>query len=270
MRLITLNAFGGKRYAPLVEFVHTEAPTTDIFCFQEMFRSGSTMPESRGIRTHLFEEFSALLSDFNGFFAAEQDGFDFEGRVDFDVSIGQATFIRKSIPVASAEEFFIYRKRNEAEDNKTVPANMFCTRIMQGSREFSIINLHGVAHPPKELTEIETIPHFYGHRDTPDRLAQSEKILQFLEKEQGAKILCGDFNLRPDTQSFAMLTRDMRDLVAEFQIARTRSRLSKHFGKEDFDPIVDYVLVSPDVRVTRLEAPDVEISDHLPLVLEFS
>jgi len=270
MKLISLNVFGGKLYAPLLDFVHTEAPTTDIFCFQEVFRSNAAVEMSRGIRTHLYEEFGAMLPDFQGFFSAEQDGYDFEGPVDFDISTGQATFIRKSIHVASTEEVFVYRTRNTAENNETIPANMLCTRITQGIKDFSVINLHGLAHPPDHLARLEKTPHFLGHRDTPERLAQSEKILRFLEKERGAKILCGDFNLRPETQSFTMLEAGMRNLMREFHVERTRSRRSPHFGKENFDPLVDYVLVSHDVEVQSLTAPDIDISDHLPLILEFS
>ena len=269
MKLITLNTWGGKAYEPLMQFVKEQAATTDIFCFQEMFRSKSTALESRGIRTHLYEELGAMLSDFQGFFAAEQDGYDFEGPVDFDISAGQATFIKKSVPVISTEEAFIYRERNGAVNTRTIPANILCTRITQGAKDFSIINFHGLAHPPDHLAQLEKTPHFLGHRDTHERLVQSEKVLQFLKKERGAKILCGDFNLRPETQSFAMLESGMRNLMREFHVERTRSRHSPHFEKEDFDALVDYVLVSHDVEVQRFGVQDIDISDHLPLILEF-
>lgn len=270
MRLLTLNAMGGTVFAPLLEFLRKEAPTTDIFCFQEMLHSTSRVKENRGARMNLYDELAVMLPEFQKFFAAEQEGYDLEGPVDFAVTMGQATFVKKSIRVLSTEEVFVYRERNGATDIKTIPANVLVTRIMRGAKEFSIMNLHGLAHPPADLAKLEKTPHFLGHRDIPDRLAQSEKILRFMEKEWEAKILCGDFNLRPDTQSFAMLARDMRNLVEEFKTERTRSRLSKHFGKEDFDPIVDYILTSPDVAVERFEALDLNISDHLPLVLEFS
>ncbi|MBM3256915.1 MAG: hypothetical protein FJY98_01115 [Candidatus Liptonbacteria bacterium] len=269
MRLITLNTFGGKCYEPLLEFIKQETPTTDLFLFQEMFRSNSDATESRGIRTNMFGEFSQILPEFEGFFAAEQDGWDFEGKVDFDISAGQATFVRKSIQVLSTEETFVYRERNGAVDTKTIPSVLLCTRIAMGPKTFSISNLHGLAHPPETLAKLHKEPHFLGHRDTPDRLLQSEKVLEFLKGEKEPKIICGDFNLRPDTQSFALLAEHMRNLVEEFSIERTRSRLSKHFNKKDFDAVVDYILVSHDVAVERFEVPNVEISDHLPLILEF-
>jgi endonuclease/exonuclease/phosphatase family metal-dependent hydrolase len=208
------------------------------------------------VYVHLFEKLSELLTDFEGFFAPEQDGFDFEGRVDFDISWGQATFIRKSVRVLETETVFVYLERNGARALKDMPSNMLCTRISRGEKELRIINLHGVAHP--------------GHGDTADRLAQSEKILTFLAKERGGIILCGDFNLRPENQSFAMLEAQLRNCNRDFRIELTRTRLAPFFGKEGFDPVVDYVLTSPDAMVTSLTTREVEVSDHLPLVLEFS
>ena len=41
-------------------------------------------------------------------------------------------------------------------------------------------------------------------------------------------------------------------------------------GKPDFQKFADYVFVSPDVNVESFSVPDIDISDHMPLVLEFS
>ena len=40
----------------------------------------------------------------------------------------------------------------------------------------------------------------------------------------------------------------------------------KFFGKQHF---ADYVFVSKDVKVKKFEVPYLEISDHLPLILDF-
>ena len=36
MRIISLNAFEGEIFEPLMEFVEQQAAQTDVFCFQEM------------------------------------------------------------------------------------------------------------------------------------------------------------------------------------------------------------------------------------------
>ena len=96
--------------------------------------------------------------------------------------------------------------------------------------------------------------------------------MEFLNGVGGPKILCGDFNLFPDTKSIAVLKQVMKSLTDEFGIETTRSRL--HFenfkGEAIPDTISDYMFVSPEVRVDSFSVPDIEISDHLPLVLDFS
>ena len=239
-----------------MHFVKAHTPTTDIFCFQEIFASTAPLLESRGVRTHLYEELTEALPDFQGFFAAEQDGFDFEGRIDFPISTGNAIFVRRTIPVPSWGDFFVYLTRNGARDVKHFPQNVVYARLTVHDTEITVANLHGIPQP--------------GHKlDTSERLEQSRRIQEFFAKERGSKILCGDFNLLPGTQSLAILKENMHDLVAEFTIERTRSRLSPFFGKPDFQEFSDYIFVSPDIHATRLEVPDVQISDHLPLILEF-
>ncbi|MBI2623267.1 MAG: endonuclease/exonuclease/phosphatase family protein [Candidatus Liptonbacteria bacterium] len=257
MKLISLNAFGGKAYAPLMEFVKEHAPTTDIFCLQEIFSSPSPVHESHGARMNLFEELGAALPDFQGLLASEQDGWDFQGPVGFPVSMGNALFVRRTFPIASSGNFFVYLAKNKVIDNQHFPQSVIYTRLEIRGARLTVANFHGIPQP--------------GHKlDTPERLAQSQRICEFLAREPGAKILCGDFNLLPGTQSLALVEKDMRNLITEFSIERTRSRLSPFFGKPDFQPFADYIFTSPRIHATRLEAPDVQISDHLPLVLEFS
>ena len=62
----------------------------------------------------------------------------------------------------------------------------------------------------------------------------------------------------------------MINLIKKFAIERTRSCLSPWFGSPDFQEFADYTFVSPDVNVLSFTVPDIEVSDHLPLVLEFS
>ena len=81
-------------------------------------------------------------------------------------------------------------------------------------------------------------------------------------------ILCGDFNLRPDTQSMTILETKMRNLIKEFGIKTTRNELYADL-KVFNDYFADYVLVSPGIKVQNFQVPYVLASDHLPMILEF-
>ena len=93
------------------------------------------------------------------------------------------------------------------------------------------------------------------------------KIKAFLNSFQLGKILCGDFNLLPDTQSLAILETECNlvNLIKTHNIPTTRSPL--YLKPEKF---ADYTLVSRDIEVKHFEVPNVEVSDHLPMILEFS
>ncbi len=92
-----------------------------------------------------------------------------------------------------------------------------------------------------------------------------KKVKEIFTSFKGPKILCGDFNLRPDTESIKMLESDMKNLIIEYGVTSTRSNL--HTRLEKF---ADYIMASDDVRVNNFEVINKHVSDHLPLLLEFA
>jgi endonuclease/exonuclease/phosphatase family metal-dependent hydrolase len=103
-----------------------------------------------------------------------------------------------------------------------------------------------------------------GKSDSPERIAQSQKIRNFLDSIDKPKILCGDFNLRPDTESMKILEKGMNNLIQIYDITSTRTSL---YDKEE--KFADYVLTSPDVVIKAFQKLFHEVSDHAPLLLEF-
>ena len=84
----------------------------------------------------------------------------------------------------------------------------------------------------------------------------------------------GDFNLMPDTKSINLFENSgYRNLIKEFDIKETRNRFAWDTFKNDPDYVqqhfADYCFVSKDINVKSFEVPDIEVSDYLPLVLEF-
>ena len=105
--------------------------------------------------------------------------------------------------------------------------------------------------------------------DSPARLAQSKNLLASIETlPKAPTLLCGDFNLMPQTQSIGLLETNMKNLIKDFKIENTRNKISwdKYPDKQHF---ADFVFVTPEVKVKSFEVPYNEISDHLPMILEF-
>ena len=104
-----------------------------------------------------------------------------------------------------------------------------------------------------------------GKTDTPDRLKQPQLIHEFSQSQSCPHILCGDFNLRPDTKSIELLGDQWRNLISEFNITSTRTPLY-----DKTEPYADYVFVTPGIEVNAFSVLDAVVSDHAPLYLEFS
>ncbi|MBI2621363.1 MAG: endonuclease/exonuclease/phosphatase family protein [Candidatus Levybacteria bacterium] len=260
MKLLCLNLWGGQVYKPLLEFIKQQKDV-DIFCFQEVMQS-SVSKFSNKAKTDVYNDLSKILKNYTGFLATPiLSGFDLKEKVDFDLKFGQATFVKKGIKVVSDETYFVYGQKGpvsfwKIEKNTRryldIPRNMQCLVIDQGNKKILIGNLHGFWMPVSK-------------KDSPHRIRQSNKIREIFDQHPGPKILCGDFNLRPETKSMKILEENMRNLIVEYGIESTRSKHHRRTNK-----YADYIMVSADIKINRFEAMDAHVSDHLPLLLEFS
>lgn len=259
MKLLSLNAWGGKIYQPLIEFIGKHSKDTDIFCFQEVFETTSGIDEREGFRLNLYEEFCKLLPEHQGYFAASVEnyiaGASLPNFINFNLSWGLATFIHKKFKVTSRGDFFVFRDKDSfnPKDLNTLPRNMQYLTFTDGNKKFIVCNLHGIWQRGEKI-------------DTLSRISQSEQINNFLDKyKDEAKILAGDFNLNIDTHSLEILEKKLINLIKKHKIPTTRSKL---YTWED--KFADYILVSDKIKVLDFQVPYVEASDHLPMILEFS
>lgn len=252
MKLLTLNLWGGIVYEPLMKFIEEHAVDTDIFCFQEMLFGDKPefTPESKA-RENLFAEIALRLSDFVAYKNPSPSIYFQDELVSFPM--GQAIFVRKNIEVKNYGGFLCYDDLPiGAEDGGKNTGVLQWIDLCINRQEITIASLHG-------LWQLGT-----SKKDTPERFFQSQKIKEFLNKKQGQKIICGDFNLAVDGKSLEMLEEGMRNLVKESGVQSTRSEF---YPKPD--KFADYILVSLDIEVKNFIVLQDPVSDHLPLVLEF-
>ena len=236
MRTIFLNCWYGQVGRPFFSFFQKEAERTTLLCLIE-------------VSPQLFIRLKKLLPDFQAVFKS--------GVIDQATCFryGQAVFCRPGVSLTPQPIFRAFRSS---------PRDMgFIWPLKVEARKiFWVVNVHGKALPGQKF-------------DTPARIKQSQLILNYLQDKEGPKIIGGDFNLLPETKSLGMLAQaGYRNLITEFRIKKTRNRLAwenfkNHpgFVKQYF---ADYVFVSPEVKVRDFQVPDLGISDHEPLVLDFT
>lgn len=266
MTLQTLNIWAGRVYEALLEHVKAQARSVDIFCFQEVYNSqeliytrgevwdgGLGLSQAHRSRANIYQELERTLPEFHAIYHAAQSYTDHLGHTEDHLEYGLATFTKHSVPVQEVGEVFVHRTRDSIEGNdfSTLPRNIQYLRLPYHRKLLTIVNFHGLWNGQ-------------GKGDAPARLVQSKKLREFMESCPGPVIVCGDFNLLPDTESFQIIADGMRNLVDEYHVHSTRSNFYQKPVK-----LADYILVSPEIEVRDFRVLGVEVSDHLPLVLEF-
>ena len=234
MKIIFLNCWYAKTGKVFFDFVRASSLETDIFCFQE-------------VNPELFSKLQGLLPSHVGHYVTEN-------KVEcLEHIYGEAIFAKKGLNIVSSGKIALFR---QVYNNMGFMQHV---NIETNGKTICLVNLHGKARP--------------GHKlDTPARLRQSRLIIDFLKNKPGLKIVGGDFNLLPETKSIRLIEdAGYKNLIKDFAIKATRNRLSWEGLKrnEEKQYFADYVFASFDVKVNSFEVPNIEISDHLPMILNF-
>lgn len=229
MKVLFLNAWGGKVGAPLSEFIKHHTHDTDVFCFQESDRS---MP---ALCTELLASYRKIPAHK---FVSDKDNFH------------QTIYVRKTIPILSSGIVL--------HDQDNVGLGLY-VQIKQSSDCLYICNFHGLSRPVDK-------------HDTPDRLRQAQGLIDFFATKPGAKVIGGDFNVFPTNPSLQLFRqKGYQDLIHDYNITNTRNRLVwDRYPENDRQYYSDYVFVSNDLLINSFTVPNIEVSDHLPLILNFS
>ncbi len=249
MNLITLNIWGGRVGNSFPAFFASKQEI-DIWCFQEILNHKGTelatkdMIQVQGFQpdTELFSSLEGHLPQYEGLFCPVFRGV-----------YGIAAFLKKGIKVLDSGDITIARGDWDREHpDKDHDRKIMWMKLSAGGKDFLLVNGH-LTHRPE------------GKEDSEKRIAQSQTIIDFLKTSDLPKILVGDFNLMPHTQSIKMIEdARMINLIKKYNIESTRTELYKKQWK-----FADYIFVSPEIKVNDFKVlPDI-VSDHCPLFLDF-
>ena len=254
MKLICLNTWGGRAGSKkLLAFLdaHRDA---DFVCLQEIWSApyanlegapaGERPLAHDAIMVEGKQDIAALLSGHEAVFHPHHlDDY------------GLMTLVAKRLDVVESGDVFVHRERGYAPqgDIGHHARNVQFVTVATPSGRVTVMNFHGLWNGQ-------------GKGDSADRLAQSRRLVAFCARRREPFVLCGDFNLAPDTKSLKMFVEaGLTDLIDAFGVTSTRTSL--YAGPERF---ADYVFVSPGVDVRAFRVLPDEVSDHAPLMLEFA
>jgi endonuclease/exonuclease/phosphatase family metal-dependent hydrolase len=252
MNIINLNTWAGVIKEPLIDFFE-KYKDTDVFCLQEVL--SDAYDEDLDCLTHeagdslcpnLYQKILDVLPEHVEFFTPL-----------VGEHFGLACFVKKNISVLDHGEVMLYEasifpdpKDPDADHNR----KMQWLLLDDNNKHYLVMNVHG--HWKKNKL------------DDADTLQQSKTILEFIrefrnegdEKKELVKVLMGDFNVNPDTESVKMFNETMDNVVLQNGITTTRT--SMHDSENQ---IIDYVFVSKGTPVDSFEILPEEVSDHVAM-----
>ncbi|PCJ05247.1 MAG: metal-dependent hydrolase [Rhodobacteraceae bacterium] len=265
MRIMCLNGWGGTLHKEVVDYISQDRP--DILCLQEVVHSPESdqdwltyrdgdhiLPQ----RANFFRDVSKALPDHIATFCPAAQGVLWDGAHSIPSQWGLATFVHKSLPIIGQAQGFVHKgfsSHGYGEHPRSRSAHAIRVFDFAQQQPVSITHMHGL----RDLG---------GKMDTPERADQAGRLLQLSDQVSGPddlRIICGDFNVEPDSETLTILTRrGFTELVTTQGYQSTRNSYYKKPGW-----FADYMLINQLSKVSKFEVIfEPEVSDHCPLILE--
>lgn len=266
MRILSLNAWGGRLHGPLVAYLAEARP--DVLCLQEVVHSPDTvagwldyrdgalvLPQ----RANLFAEVCAVLPGWQAWFCPAARGVLWDGDVAVPSFWGLATFVAPHLPVIGQAQGFVHKGYSpDGYGDHPRSRNAHAVRVFDHARgrAVTVTQMHGLRDPVA------------GKADTPERLAQAGRLLALsaaVAQAGDLVVVCGDFNVEPGSETLALLAgAGLTELVTAGGHPGTRT---SHYAKPG--RFADYLAVNRPGEVRAFDVVrDPEVSDHCPLVVE--
>ena len=263
MKLLSLNvALFEANNSKLTQFLQEQG--ADIVCLQEVVREIEESVLNEYItKTPIDKSTSNLKYSFYGPNSVmdnfEQKGF--HGKEDFHFDLGGlaeiGNYVRSKYKIVKAQNIFVENHFTYTTDFSNWPDVDFRAVLVAdldiNGKPLRILNYHGIWTRGK-----------LGNEKT---LAACRKINTLALEAKGEVIICGDFNLFPDTPSMKVFEDNFISLGDKFNIKTTRPASNELNGSAR--NVVDYIWVSKGINAKNFEVIDCDVSDHLPLILEF-
>ncbi len=245
LKLVNLNVWlGGKLMPQILDFLSKEQP--DILTLQEAYNeSDQSLPDYFRTLQVICSELKLPYYHFEPSFYEE-----LEGR-----KIDRGNAVISKFPITEKSGLFIFGGYGKIVDVREQfhahPRNM----------QKSVIDVNGT------LLNVYNLQGIYGEHgnDTPERIEMMKVVAEEIKDKENV-ILTGDFNMQPDTKAISQVTAYLDSVFGMELLSTFNMRRKENPGYKTSS--VDMVFVSKNLKVLEKKMPDVDVSDHNPLVVQ--
>lgn len=265
MRILSLNAWGGRLYEHLLPYLRQAAP--DVLCLQEVLETPHATSDwvvyrddgaELRQRANLFSSIADAFPSHHAFFCPAAQGEVYDGDRRVPSQWGLATFVRRTYPVIAQVQDFVHGSFSpDGWGLHPRARNAHVLRIHAAAGAMTIAQMHGL----RDLS---------GKNDTPARHAQATRFADMIDRVRHAGdrlVVCGDFNVLPGSATLSVLQGlGLRDLVSEFGHDDTRTSFYAKTPR-----FADYMLVSANAAMRSFDVVrQPKVSDHRALLLDLA
>lgn len=261
MKLLNLNI--GIRLdnaEDVVRLIQEENP--DFVTLQEVTRHLSDNVHAPYRSKHTIEE--SLATQYgHSFFGPlwKSDGFKTPTSLErsFGGHIEQGNQIISKFPLLSGSNEFFHRHFEYLQDWSNWKEEDHGRAVL-----ITIVDVDGT------MLQVITVHGIWTQDKTGDArtMAECEYIVVAAKRSNLPTIIAGDFNVLPNTESIKVMNNNFRNLNREYDVQITRPDFTDEV--EQGGGMVDYIFVNEKVEVNSFKVINTAISDHLPLILDFS
>lgn len=242
--IISLNLWhGGELLPAILDFLKAE--DADIVALQEVYGS---QDKALPVKYRSLEALVPLGYTYHDYAPAY-----LERRDEGLIPQGNAVISKFPIIGRSASFMFEPTRPDYVDTPEQYP---ILPRVLQGVRldtpggELNVYNLHGIWDPA-------------GDRYSPERQRMTQVIINEVKDKQNV-VLTGDSNAAAGNQVFTEIGRHLKNVFDPALKSTFNMRQKTDTGYAT--AAVDIIYVSPDIEVLSSVCPDVDVSDHRPLV----
>ncbi len=247
IKFIQVNIFKGKYLDTLVDFLRKEKP--DFVSMQEVSSGWMNLGTDKTL--NLFEYLKAEL----GYYGAFCNDFKMIAHPE---SV-QGNVVLSRYPISSNQQVILSAFRPITDEEFVDPAifpqlprSILDATVDISGRQIHVLSVHGAWTAPPI--------------DTPETLRQADLIKKHLEGLSEPFIMGGDLNTTPDKQVIGQISKAANNLVTGSDIKYTTHPTVHKIAPRAL--LVDYIFASPEFKKIRIDAPEILVSDHLPVVAE--
>lgn len=245
LKVISLNTwYGGKLFEQMATFLKKE--NADILLLQEVYNSHDTSLADN------YRSFSLLPTEFDLKYSAFAPAFK-QNFGNFRVDQGNAIVSRWPI----ANQNIVFYDTPYDPDYTESPL-----KFEYIARNLQIVD---ITIPDVGVVTVGNTQGIWGldGGDSERRLHMSQVIVDTL-KNKNRVILGGDFNLKPNTKTILKIEDHFTNVFKDELTTTFNMKRKDNPGYAT--AVVDMAFVSPHMSIGEHYCPEVDISDHLPLI----